>query len=282
MPTTSELANFLRARREGLNPSDVGLPDSGRRRTPGLRREEVATLAGVSIDYLIRLEQGRDTNPSPSVLAALAAALRLTDEERAHLGMLAARGHSQELCPSVVPPLATVPATVTMLLDRLGSTPAFVLGPTDDVLAWNPSWESLVAPIGLLDGEQPNLTRYVFLDDRARTAFTNWSTVADEQVHQLRATGTHWSWEPSYQAIVAELGTVPEFERRWSAHAIAARRRGTTGLHHPELGALRFDFEALLVGDVPEQRLVTWLPADERTAAALEPTAPPRLRVVGH
>src|SRR2546421_5784745 len=125
MATTSALAKFLRARREALTPTDVGLPDSGRRRTPGLRREEVATLAGVSIDYLIRLEQGRDTNPSPSVLASLAAALRLTDEERAHLGMLAARGHSKELCAAAKPPMATVPTTITTLLHRLDPSPPF-------------------------------------------------------------------------------------------------------------------------------------------------------------
>ncbi|MCU1377417.1 MAG: transcriptional regulator [Acidimicrobiales bacterium] len=282
MATTSELALFLRARREGLSPAEVGLSVNGRRRTPGLRREELATLAGVSIDYLVRLEQGRDTNPSPAVLAALAAALQLTPEERGHLGMLAVRGHAGELCPGPVPPVTSVPATVQSLLDRLDPTPAFVLGPTNDVLAWNHAWAELVRPLGLLDGTPPNTARFVFLDDRSRRAYTDWASAADEQVRQLRAAGTYWNWETGYQSLVADLSGVEEFDRRWAAHAIAAKRRGTELLRHPKLGVLRFDYEALLVGDDVEQRLVTWLPADEATTAALAPASgPPQLRVVG-
>ncbi|MCU1485713.1 MAG: DNA-binding protein [Actinomycetia bacterium] len=277
---STELASFLRARREGLSPAEVGLPDSGRRRTPGLRREEVATLAGVSIDYLVRLEQGRDSNPSSSVLAALAAALRLTEEERSHLGMLAAKGRSRELCPTAVPPTTTVPATVRTLLDRLDPTPAFVLDPTNDVLAWNHTWAALVRPLGMLDGTPPNTTRYTFLDERARTTYPDWEVAADEQVRQLRAAGTHWGWDARYQALVAELSAHVAFEHRWSAHAIEAKHRGTKAVRHPELGTLRFDYESLRVGDRSEHRLVTWLPADEATSAALVPSAP-QLRVVG-
>ena len=135
------VAEFLRARREQLQPADVGLPDNGRRRTPGLRREEVATLAGVSIDYLVRLEQGRDTKPSPSVIAALADALRLDDEQRRQLYTLAMISQSAELCPAPRPLARAVAPTVTALLERLGPTPAFVVGPANDVLAWNDAWE---------------------------------------------------------------------------------------------------------------------------------------------
>jgi transcriptional regulator with XRE-family HTH domain len=277
---SSELGAFLRARREGLTPAEVGLPDSGRRRTPGLRREEVATLAGVSIDYLVRLEQGRDSNPSASVIAALAAALRLTDEERAHLGMLAHLSNSQELCPSSFPSLTDVAPTVRTLLDRLGSTPSFLLNPINDVLAWNPAWERLVRPLGMLEGEPPNLVRHVFLDARAAAVHPEWAAAADEQVRQLRAAAMHWSWDAGFQALVDDLTGIREFDRRWSAHTLAAKRRGTKRLEHPELGPLRFDFEALLVGELSEQRLVTWLPADDATVAALEPAAPARLRVV--
>jgi hypothetical protein len=138
-----------------------------------------------------------------------------------------------------------------------------------------------VAPLGLLDGTPPNTARFTFLDPRSRTAYPDWTTVADEQVRQLRAAGTHWNWEASYQSLVADLSGDEEFARRWSAHPIAAKRRGTKRLRHPELGALRFEYEALLVGDDVEQRLLTWLPADERTSAALTPSGPPQLRVVG-
>jgi transcriptional regulator with XRE-family HTH domain len=277
---SSELGSFLRARREGLSPAEVGLPDSGRRRTPGLRREEVATLAGVSIDYLVRLEQGRDSNPSASVIAALAAALRLTDEERSHLGTLARIHNSQELCPSVKPSGTDVAPTLRTLLDRLGPTPAFLLSPVNDVLAWNPTWERLAAPLGMLDGDPPNLVRHVFLDPRAHDVHPEWAAAADEQVRQLRAAAAHWSWDERFQALIEELTDTPEFDRRWSAHTLTAKRRGTKRLQHPDLGALRFDFEVLLVGELAEQRLVTWLPADDATEAALAPASPARLKAV--
>src|SRR3954453_10311190 len=137
------VAEFLRARRDQLKPSDVGLPDSGRRRAPGLRREEVATLAGVSIDYLVRLEQGRDTKPSPSVIAALANALRLDDDQRRQLYTLAMISQSEELCPAPRPLAREVAPTVRALLKGLGTTPAFVAGPATDALAWNDACEQL-------------------------------------------------------------------------------------------------------------------------------------------
>jgi transcriptional regulator with XRE-family HTH domain len=280
MPSTSELGSFLRARREGLTPADVGLHTSGRRRTPGLRREEVATLAGVSIDYLVRLEQGRDTNPSAGVLAALADTLRLTDEERAYLGTLSHLSNAQELCPTAMPSLSEVAPTLRAVVDRLGATPALVLSPNNDVVGWNPAWERVAGPLGMLDGEPPNLVRHTFLDPRARTVHPDWAAAADGQVQQLRAAAAHWSWAPGFAALLADLEVEPEFERRWSAHTLAAKRRGRKQLVHPELGPLRFDFEALVAGEMGEQRLVTWLPADEATEATLAPAAPARLRVV--
>jgi transcriptional regulator with XRE-family HTH domain len=274
----SELADFLRARREHVQPADVGLPDSGRRRTPGLRREEVATLAGVSIDYLVRLEQGRDTNPSPSVLAALADALLLTDEERLHLHKLAAKGHAPELCPKGVEPTVEVAPTVRALLDGLDPLPAFVVGFANDVLAWNDGWARLVEPLGLR--EVGNLARYAFLDRRARRTYPDWDEAADDQVRQLRSAWGLWHAEPALLALVDDLSAEPEFARRWSAHAVAAKQRGTKRLRHPAHGELRFDFEVLTLGSEHDQRLVSWLPADEATKAALAPTAPARLRVV--
>src|SRR6187431_2086527 len=129
MSERSELAEFLRARREQVHPADVGLPDSGRRRTPGLRREEVATLAGVSVDYLVRLEQGRDTHPSSDVLAALADAMRMTEDERRHLALLGMISGNGAFCPTEQVLATEVAPTVTAVLDALDPTPAFVLGP---------------------------------------------------------------------------------------------------------------------------------------------------------
>lgn len=282
------MAEFLRARREQLKPADVGLPDSGRRRTPGLRREEVATLSGVSIDYVVRLEQGRDTKPSPSVIAALADALRLDDEQRRQLYTLAVVSQNQELCPAPRPIVGAVAPTVVALLERLVTTPAFVAGPANDVLAWNDTWERLVRPLGMLDDASPNLARYVFLHPASRAVFPDWVRAADEQVSRLRAAAGCRGEDEDFAALMAELGSAPDFAERWSMFATAERRRGTTNLAHPDLGPLNLDYEVLLLPDeVDEQRLITWLPGDEATATALSrveeaprPTSPAQLRVV--
>ena len=283
------VAEFLRTRREQLQPGDVGLPDNGRRRTPGLRREEVATLAGVSIDYLVRLEQGRDTRPSPSVIAALADALRLDDEQRRQLYTLAMVSQSAELCPSARPLARAVAPTVRALLERLGTTPAFVAGPANDVLAWNDAWEQLVRPLGMLDGEVPNLARHVFLHPHARAMYPDWVAAADEQVSRLQAAAARWGDDEGFAALMDELRIAPDFTERWSIFTTTEKRRGTTQIVHPDLGRLRLHYEVLLLpDDVDEQRLITWLPADDATALALArtgdtavPTSPAQLRVIG-
>jgi transcriptional regulator with XRE-family HTH domain len=283
------VAEFLRARRDQLQPGDVGLPDSGRRRTPGLRREEVATLAGVSIDYLVRLEQGRDTKPSPSVIAALADALRLDDGQRRELYKLAMVSQTAELCPAARPLARSVAPTVRALLNGLGTTPAFVAGPTNDVLAWNDAWEQLVRPLGMLDGATPNLARYVLLHPDARTVYSDWAAAADEQVSRLRAATARWGDDHHFAMLMEELRASPDFNERWSTFATTDRRRGTTRIVHPDLGRLRLNYEVLLLADdIDEQRLITWLPADDSTASALAgaghnavPSSPAQLRVIG-
>jgi len=282
------LAEFLRARREQLQPADVGLPDSGRRRTPGLRREEVATLAGVSVDYLVRLEQGRDTNPSPGILRALADTLRLADDQRQQLGKLATIGNRAELCPSSHAPAREVAPTVAMLLERLGPTPGFVVGAFNDVLTWNHAWERLATPLGMLEGPVPNLARHVFLHPNARVVYPDWPAAADEQVIRLRVAGVRCADDGRLTELIDELRQVPEFATRWSLFTASERHRGTTRLVHPELGELRVAYEVLLLPDDGEQRLVTWLPADDATASALAaaldgagPVSPAQLRVIG-
>lgn len=287
MPERRVLAEFLRARREQLRPADVGLPSTGRRRTPGLRREELATLAGVSIDYLVRLEQGRDTNPSSAVLTALATALRLSDDERVHLFKLAAITGHPELCPYAVGLVNEVAPNVHELLDRLHPTPAFVAGPASHVLAWNPAWDAVVRPLGVLDADAPNLAQYLFLDPRSREAYPDWDAAATEQVSQLRAARVRIGPSPGFEAMLERLQEVPEFASRWSAHAVAEKRRGQKRLAHPEVGELRLAFEVLLLPHDGEQQLITWLPADDATARALTAlvsgavSASRRLRLVG-
>lgn len=283
------VAEFLRARRDQLQPADVGLPDNGRRRTPGLRREEVATLAGVSIDYLVRLEQGRDTRPSPSVIAALADALRLDDGQRRELYTLAMVSQTSELCPSARPLARAVAPSVTALLEGLGTTPAFVAGPANDVLAWNDAWGQLVRPLGILDGAVPNVARHVFLHPDARTVYADWVAAADEQVSRLRAATVRWGDDHDLAKLMDELRTSPAFNERWSIFGATEKRRGTTRIVHPDIGQLRLNYEVLLLADdVDELRLITWLPADDSTAAALAggagngvPSSPAQLRVIG-
>jgi transcriptional regulator with XRE-family HTH domain len=283
---STDLGVFLRARREALRPGDVGLADNGRRRTPGLRREEVAALAGVSLDYLTRIEQGRDVHPSAWVLAALAAALRLTDEERTHLAKLAAMAHSPELCPEATPIADDVAPGVRHLLDGLVTTPAFVVGPIGDVVAWNEPWARVVGALGLLDAVPPNLARYVFTHPRAREVYADWDTAADEQVGGMRAAEPRWGEEPAFAALLAELLTVDGFSTRWSTHPVQAKQRGTKQLVHPDVGPLEIAYEVLLLAD-DEQRLMTWRAADDATARRLatllqepRPVSPAQLSVV--
>jgi transcriptional regulator with XRE-family HTH domain len=266
------LGEFLRARRELVTPADVGLPDSGRRRTPGLRREELAVLAGVSVDYIVRLEQGRDNRPSGAVLAALAQALRLSDDERVHLKRLAAINSSPELCPtaSATPDAPVeVPATVRALVDRLDPTPAFVISAWFDLLAWNTAWGRLMAPIGVLDGTLPNLARFTFTDPRARTAYLDWEATADEQASSLRSMSLDCGFEPAFGGLLDELRDIPAFAERWSSHQVTEKRRGTKRIRHPVVGELRVAYEVLLPADDADLRLITWLPADDASDDAI-------------
>lgn len=270
MAEDNELGRFLRSRREQLDPRALGLPDSGRRRTPGLRREEVATLAGVSMDYLVRLEQGRDRTPSAQVVDSLGRALQLDRDERRHLSKLAACAATPELCPTGDGDAGIVPDTVHRLLERLHPTPAVLLGPWYQVLAYNGAWERVMGPVGVLDDEAPNLARFLFSDPRARSTFPGWDAAADEQVAVLREASIIWRNDARIHALIDELTAIPEFSQRWNEHDVVRRRRGTKVIVHPTAGDLRIDYEVLLLADDSDQRLITWLPADEATAEALD------------
>jgi transcriptional regulator with XRE-family HTH domain len=285
VPDTGELGRFLRACRERTTPRDVGLPDSGRRRTPGLRREEVATLAGVSVDYLVRLEQGRDIHPSASVLSALADAMRLDEEERRHLLVLGVKSGNASLCPSHPVFASEVPATIVSVLDALDPMPAFVIGPTADLVAWNQAWASVVNGLGMLEATvgtaRPNLARFVFTHPAARMVYPEWRTAADEQVGRLRRTAACYSHEPAVAALVEELRQDPEFEARWAAHPVGEKRRGSKRLAHPEVGDLVLDYEVLDLADDTGLQMVTWIAADAATADRLQTlTGAPHLRLV--
>lgn len=251
-----------------MSPAEVGLPTGDRRRTPGLRRAEVATLAGISVDYLIRLEQGRDSRPSTQVLAALARVLQLSPDDIDHLQELAVMSNGMELaCQRSRSVVRTVRPTMQMMLDNLDPSPAVVVNHLSDVLAWNDAYERLVRPLGLLEDPEPNLLLYVFGDPRARQAYADWDAVADDLVASLHAERRG----PGEAHDLAEhLGaTYPEFADRWKRKPVGSLRAGSTGLRHPDVGDVRLAFEVMQLAD-ERQRLVAHMPADAQSAAALD------------
>ncbi|MFG1946825.1 helix-turn-helix domain-containing protein [Nonomuraea sp. NPDC048826] len=267
----NELAAYLRGLREAVKPADVGLPEGSRRRTPGLRRAELATLAGISVEYLTRLEQGRDRNPSAQVLGALADVLGLGFEQRLHLRHLAKLVSGDALlCPSVLPsPASTVRPTLRALLDRLEPAPAVLLNRLSDVLAYTVGYARTVEALGVLDGDRPNLARYVFTDPRARAAFPEWRAVAAGQATTLRlaaAIGDPYADDLIEELTITAGAAFTELLGTPSAPPAAPRRER---LAHPGAGELRLVAESLDLSDA-EQRLVVCLPADEATAAALD------------
>lgn len=265
-----ELGQFLRSRREAVQPADVGLPLGGRRQTPGLRRSELATLAGVSVEYLIRLEQGRDTHPSMQVLAAIAQALRLTDTDRDHLHQLATVSAGTELCAHTRPaPARTVRPAAQRVLDALDPTPAVIVNHLADLLAWNTGYNALARPTGILDSENPNLLRYVLTDSRARQVFPDWDTVADEQVAYLHA---YRRGDPAATTLAEQLAAAAgdAFTARWQRRPLTAGRTGLHALTHPTVGSLMLNYETLELSDHDYQRILLYLPADAATASRLD------------
>jgi transcriptional regulator with XRE-family HTH domain len=265
-----ELGAFLRSRREAVTPAEVGLPVGQRRRTPGLRRAELATLAGVSVDYLIRIEQGRDTHPSPQVLAALADALHLGEDDLNHLRQLSIISSGTELCPHARAAARAVRPTVLAVLELLEPAPALVVNHLNDVLAWTAGYERLVRPLGILDGDEPNLLWFTFTDDRARAAYPDWDLVADQQVADLHAEVRGPGDDA--RALADHLARVagPDFTTRWDRRPLAGQRTGVTAVAHPDVGVLRLSFETLDLPDPDRQRLVIHLPADSATSAGLD------------
>jgi transcriptional regulator with XRE-family HTH domain len=281
----NELGTFLRSRREALTPAQAGLPAGTRRRTPGLRRAELATLAGISVEYLTRLEQGRDRNPSAQVLGALADALQLTLRDRMVLRRYAkeADGGDPLIC-AAAPPLGrdTRPA-VRAVLDRLEPAPAVVLNWIGDVLDRTTGYERLFGPLGLFDADRPNVVRHHFTDPRARRAHPAWDRVADQLVAELRHEAP---LRDPYVAELAEELTVTagaEFADRFADLSVTPRRSGSRRVDHPEAGPLDLLHETLALPD-DGQRVLVHLPADEATAAALDRLTglrPGGLRAVG-
>jgi transcriptional regulator with XRE-family HTH domain len=255
-----ELACFLRERREGLRPGDVGLPAGPRRRTPGLRREEVAGLACMSVDYYVRLEQARGPRPSPRILQALAGALRLAPAERTHLFRLA--GVAPE--PPAGPPRDVRPY-VAGFLRRMRDTAVIVTAATYDVIAWNPLAEALLGDLRA----QSNLARrrFLFRDQVLTTGHEEFGEIA---VARLRAAAGRYPRDEALAALLAELRAgSEEFNEVWATNPVRAPGHRTKIMTHPELGRLRINCDILTVPDDDQQVVFMTADPDTPTARAL-------------
>lgn len=252
-----DVGTFLRSRRARLQPADVGLPDFGRRRVPGLRREELAQLAGVSVDYYVRLEQGRGHHVSDGILDAIADALRLSDGERGHLRLLArpprGSGGPTQARQRVAP-------TLRRLLETLEGVPAFVLGRRTDVLAWNELADAVLGFSPLEPGDR-NTARFTFTHPEAPRLYPDWATVAAETVAFLALDAGRHPGDPQLEQLVGELAINSRtFRELWARHDILDAGMGAKRVAHVVAGHLEFDYQTLLVPDDPDQLLVTLVP----------------------
>jgi transcriptional regulator with XRE-family HTH domain len=286
MERNERLSDFLRSRRAAIDPEQVGLHDATPRRVPGLRREELAALAGVSVDYYTRLEQGRPITPSESVLDALSNALQLDPAERSYLRTVA---HRQAGARRASRSVQKVRPGIHALLARLGDTPAFVLGRRTDILASNRMARALLADFDAMPVKDRNATRWIVLDEAARSFFGDgWEKVASQLVGTLRMDAARHPDDTRTAELVGELSMKSErFRRWWAAQKVVQFTHDVKHLHHPIVGALELRTEALAFPGDADQTLLTFLadpgsPSDEAlqvlSAWAADHTRPGRPR----
>jgi transcriptional regulator with XRE-family HTH domain len=270
--TRKELGAFLSSRRAKITPRQAGLPVyGGTRRVPGLRREELALLAGVSVEYLTRVERGNAGGVSDSVLEALARALQLDEAETSHLADLArtSRGVTREPRRRAQP---SVRPSIQRILDSMTTTPAFVRNGRLDVLAINSLGEALYAPVFDDPARPANLARFCFLDPRAAELYPNWEDAADTSVALLRTEAGRDPFNKSLTHLVGELATRSEaFRTRWARHDVRLHRAGFKHFRHPVAGELALSFDAMELPADPGLTLTAYSaeagsPAEERLA----------------
>jgi transcriptional regulator with XRE-family HTH domain len=261
-----ELGAFLRSRRERIRPEQVGLRSLRRRRTPGLRREEVAQLAGVGVTWYTWLEQGRDINPSAQVLDAIARTLQFDVHEQSHLFTLAGvatttiANECQALCP-----------TVQALIDQLEPFPAMVVSSRLDLLAYNRAYASFFDDLETVPIEDRNILWLVFTHPQWQAAIVDWDDAVGRLVAEYRAAMAEHLDDPAWKALVARLHRAsPEFTAVWERHDVQGVESRTKRAMHPTAGLLKLDYTNLWVGQQVGTRIVAYTPADERTRARLE------------
>jgi transcriptional regulator with XRE-family HTH domain len=253
-PRRSEFGDFLRSRREKLTPKAVGLPIGRRRRTAGLRREEVAELAGIGVDWYIRLEQGRTVSPSVTTIDALARALRLTKAEHAHLRALARDADRRAFLRE------SVPEPLRRLVENLNA-PAYITGRRWDVLAWNAAAEEIFAFSRLREEDRNSLISMLANPKSRRLFAANWADEARRMVAQFRATHDLWAGDPAFLELLQRLREgCPEFSGWWETHDIKSVVGGQKVVNHPKKGVLRFEHASFQANDDPALKLVIYTP----------------------
>jgi transcriptional regulator with XRE-family HTH domain len=253
----AELADFLRRRRADIQPEDVGLPAGGRRRTPRLRREEVALLAGVGTTWYTWLEQGRDVRASEEVLEALARALQMGPVERDHL-LLLGRG---DPAPACNPPSESVSPSLRRLIESLGPNPAYVLGRRWDYLAWNRAAKALLCDFDAVPAPERNHLWMMFTDPARQELMTDWEASARTCVAKFRADHARHLDDPAFEELVQALrGASRVFCKFWKRHEVARTGSGRKEFHHPVAGPLIFEHAVFHPVDDPEQRLILYTP----------------------
>jgi transcriptional regulator with XRE-family HTH domain len=266
-PRREELADFLRNRREAIRPEDVGLPPGGRRRTPGLRREEVAQLAGVGTTWYTWLEQGRDVRASASVLEAISGALELTPAEHAHVMLL---GRGEEVTPGRAPK-ETIDPTIKRMVEAMSDGPACVTGRRFDFLAWNDAHVAVVGDPAELPEGRRNLLWRIFMDPAMRKQLPDWQQGARRLVARFRAEAARHVGDPDFEDLISALQEgSPEFRKWWDLHEVATSGVGRKVIHHPKVGKLVFEHAVFRPQEAPEQRLVLYsATAQEKTPEKL-------------
>jgi transcriptional regulator with XRE-family HTH domain len=258
--SSSGLGTFLRTRRTQVTPREVGLePGAGLRRTPGLRREELAALAGISIDYYARLERGQETNPGPAVIDALASVLRLDAHEHQHLRELADRADRRHARQQPAQPERVVPPGIELMLENLRPNPAYVISRTMDILASNPSTDRLFVGTEDWPAERRNALRYLFLDPHATSLFADWDEQVRTCVGRIRALAGTDPDIPGLAELIDELSAESaEFVRRWTDYDVQPHPLGRKTFHHPELGVITLSYQSMQLDGTPGHRLVVF------------------------
>ncbi|GAA1220940.1 helix-turn-helix transcriptional regulator [Kitasatospora nipponensis] len=267
MDHQAEVRDFLRTRRDRITPAQAGIVAGGRRRLPGLRREEVALLAGMSSDYYAKMERGNLAGVSPEVLDALARALRLDEAETEHLHDLARAANPSPSRRRSRPAPSTIRPSLQRLLDAITGAPAWIVTQRADILATNALARALLAPL-LEDPEvRNNSARFVFLSPAARTFYPRWEHAADASAANLRTAAGRNPRDRALTDLIGELAARSDaFSSRWAAHAVRLHRTGTKHIHHPEVGDLEFVYEGVQLPDHPGWMLYVY------TSAAGSPT----------